>query len=479
MTSTPSTYLYERVEAQVRNLIEQQMLRPGERIPSLRRMSDQARVSLATVMQAYMSLERKGLIEARAKSGFYVRPDAFDGPPTPESAKTHLSPRRVLTQDLAETIFRAAKEPGIVSFGLADPSPALLPVKALSRSLSRILARDRLTTLQYGYAEGEFELRRQIALRMTNIGSPTVPDQVVVTNGATEALTLSLQTVARPGDVIAVESPTYHAVLRLIGQLGLLALEIRTDPQTGLVLDDLRQALDYVDVRALLAVPNFSNPLGSLMPDDKKAELAALLSEREIPLIEDDIYGELHFGTTRPRQVKSYDQEGWVLCCSSFSKTLAPGYRVGWVCGGRFSAAIKRWKWVTNLANPTLPQLAVAEFLNTGGYDRCLRRVRAAYREQVGYVRNAIGNQFPAGTKVSRPHGGFVLWVELPRNVDATQLLQKGLDRGISIIPGGLFSPTGKYRNYFRVACGLPWSAEVERALTTLGGLAHELCEQP
>ena len=468
-------YLYERIEAEVRTLIEQQVLQPGDRIPSLRRMSNQARVSLATVMQAYMSLERKGVIEARAKSGFYVRADPSGGLPIPASAKTHLSPRRVQVGDIAETIFRAAKEPSVISFGLADPCPELLPIKGLSRALSRVLGRERLGSLQYGYAEGEFVLRRQIALRLASIGSPTNPDQVVVTSGATEALALCLQAVARPGDVIAVESPTYHAVLRLIGQLGLLALEIRTDPSTGLALDDLRQALDRIDVRAVLAVPNFSNPLGSLMPDEHKAELVRLLSEREIPLIEDDIYGDLHFGATRPRQVKSYDQKGWVLCCSSFSKTLAPGYRVGWVCGGRFTTTIKRWKWVTSLCNPTLPQLALAEFLATGSYDRYLQRVRSAYREQVGRVRDAIGRHFLAGTRVSRPAGGFVLWVELAAAIDGEQLLQKGLERGISIIPGALFSPTGKYRHYIRVACGLPWSPVVETALATLGGIAHEL----
>ena len=479
MTDSTSSYLYERVEAQVRTLIEQRVLQPGERIPSLRRMSSQARVSLATVMQAYMSLERRGLIEARAKSGFYVRAPVGGGPAIPESAKTHLSPRRVRVRDMTETISHAAKQPGVVSFGMADPSAELLPVKGLSRSLSRVLTRDRLASLQYGYADGEFELRRQIALRLANIGTPTNPDQVVVTNGATEALALCLQAVARPGDVIAVESPTYHAVLRLIGQLGLLALEIRTDPQTGLVLDDLKQALDRVDVRAVLAVPNFSNPLGSLMPDTHKAALVTLLSEREIPLIEDDIYGDLHFDTSeRPRQVKSFDAQGWVLCCSSFSKTLAPGYRIGWVCGGRFATTISRWKWATSLANPTLPQLGVAEFLNTGSYDRYLRGVRAAYAERVGRVRNAIGEHFPPGTKVSRPQGGFVLWVELAQNIDGEQLLKQSLECGISFFPGVLFSPTGKYRNYFRVACGLPWSPKVDAALATLGGIAHKLGEK-
>lgn len=471
-----STYLYERVEAEIRTLIEQQILRPGERIPSLRRMSHQARVSLATVVQAYMALERKGFIEAKAKSGFYVRPFSGDGPPIPQSAKPHLSPRRVRGGEMTETIFRAAREPGVVSFGLADPCAELLPEKAMSRSLSRVVSRNRLATLRYGDTQGELELRRQIALRLANIGTPSSPEQIVVTNGATEALTLCLQAVARPGDVIAVESPTYHAVLRLIGQLGLLALEIRTDPQTGLVLDDLHQALDRVNVRAVLAVPTFSNPLGSLMPDERKARLVALLSEREIPLIEDDIYGDLHFATSeRPRQVKSYDRDGWVLCCSSFSKTLAPGYRVGWVCGGRFADTIKRWKWVTSLSNPTLPQLAVAEYLNTGSYDRYLRRLRTAYGEQLGRVRQAIGQYFPSGTKVSRPQGGFVLWVELACHIDAEELMSLALDRGVSIIPGVLFSPTGKYQNYLRIACGLPWSAAVDAALKVLGDLAHLL----
>ena len=468
-------YLYRQVERKVQGLIEGGVLVDGERVPSLRQMSRQAGVSLATVTQAYLELERKGLLEARPKSGFFVRERPGPEIDVPASAKPHMSPRRVQFGDLSRTVFTAAHDPTVQSFATALPSLALLPEKGVARALGRTISRAGTQALQYGPPDGLPDLRRQIALRLANIGSPVAPDDVLVTNGVTEAVAISLRAVAKPGDVVAVESPCYFATLELIERLGLLALEVGTDVDTGLRIDSLEQALDDVDVRAMLLVPNFSNPLGSLMPATNKRRLVELLAEREIALIEDDIYGDLHFGERRPELLRAYDRQDTVITCSSFSKSLAPGLRVGWMLPGRHASAARSWKRSMSLATSSLGQLAVAEFLASGRYERYLRDVRAAYREQVARMRGAIAESFPPETRVTRPQGGFVLWVQLPPSVDGMELFHRALERGVAVTPGALFSPTRKFNNFIRICCGSPWSEDLAAAVAILGTIAAEL----
>lgn len=468
-------YLYEQVEAQVEGMIASGALVPGDRVPSLRRMSRQAGVSLATVSQAYIELERKGLVEARPKSGFYVRRRSVREPALPRSARPAREPRRVQCADALDSILAAAQEPGIVSLGVANPSPDLLPAKALTRALTRVAQRDRSAGLEYCFQPGAEDLRRQVALRYADLGCAVSPDDVLITTGATEALALALKSVAGPGDVVAVESPAYFLTLRLIEQLGMLALEIRTDPGTGIELGSLARALGRERVRAVVTVSDFHNPLGSLMPDAKKRALVEMLAQRQIPLVDDDVYGDLSFTDVRPTPVTRFDRDGLVLACSSFSKTLAPGYRVGWLLPGRYRERAAHWKQSMTGASPTLTQLALAEFLRAGNYDRHLRRIRRVYREQVERMRYAIAQRFPEGTRVSRPGGGFFLWVELPRGVDGEVLFRRCLERGVSVTPGTLFSPTREFRNYIRVCCGRPWTEEVERALDTVAAVARSL----
>lgn len=472
---TGDAFLYERVEAEVAEMIASGALVAGDRVPSLRRMCRQTGVSLATVMQAYLQLERKGLIEARPKSGFYVRRRRFAEPDLPRSSRVARAPRRIRFADTVGAVFAAAAEPGVVSLAVADPSPELLPVKGLTRALTRVAHQQGEIGLQYCFQPGNDDFRRQVSLRYAELGCAVAPDEVLVTVGATEALALALQSVAKRGDVIAVESPAYFLVLRLIEQLGMLALEIRTEPDHGIDLASLEQALAREPVRAVVTVANFHNPLGSLMPDDKKRALVELLARCQVPLIDDDIYGDLAFGDVRPTPLTRFDRDGMVLTCASFSKTLAPGYRIGWLLPGRFASAAAHWKQTMTGATHTLSQLAVAEYLRTGSYDRHLRKVRRVYRQQVERMRYAIAEHFPDGTRVSRPSGGFVLWVELPRGVDSETLFRRCLERGVSVTPGPLFSPTGKFRNYIRVCCGLPWTEEVERAVGTVGEQAGAL----
>jgi DNA-binding transcriptional MocR family regulator len=294
---------------------------------------------------------------------------------------------------------------------------------------------------------------------------------VVVTCGALEAINLSLRAVARPGDMVAVESPTYFGILESAAALGMKVVEIQTHPQEGMDLDELERAIRQHKVKACLAMTNCHNPLGYVLPDKYKRDLVELTARRNIALIEDDVYGDLAYQGPRPRTLKSYDRKGLVLLCSSFSKILSPGYRLGWVVAGRYRAEVERLKLLTTVATASLPQLVVAEFMESGSYDRHLKRLRTGLAAQVEIVRQAIAKYFPEGTRISRPAGGYMVWIELPAKINALKLYRAALAEHISILPGTFFSATGRYQNYIRINCGHAWSEAYDRALLTLGRL--------
>jgi DNA-binding transcriptional MocR family regulator len=362
----------------------------------------------------------------------------------------------------------------MVPFGASCPSPDLLPTDRLGRIAGAVARSAAAIGAVYDPLPGVAALRAHIARRAARHGCAIGPEDVVITVGAIEAIDLCLRAVARPGDTVAVESPTYFGVLALLAELGLNAVEIPATSTDGMQLDALEAALDRHELKACVAVPNFSNPCGARMPDDAKDQLANMLARRRVPLIETDVYGDLPYDDERPRPAKAFDPDGWVMHCSSFSKTLAPGYRVGWVVPGRFYERVEELKFVHTVASPTITQMAVAAFLDSGGYERHLRKLRRAFASQVAAVQEAVARHFPRGTRVSRPRGGFLLWVELPDEcVNAVDLQRAALDRGISIAPGPIFSARGSFQRFFRLSCGHPWSDAQERAIATLGQLAR------
>jgi DNA-binding transcriptional MocR family regulator len=304
------------------------------------------------------------------------------------------------------------------------------------------------------------------------LGCALEPDDFVITSGCAEAIHLALQAVCRPGDLVAVESPTYFGILQALEAQGLRALEIPTHSRDGISLDALSFALENHPVRAVVVISNFSNPLGCCMPEENKRALVELLARYQVPLIEDDIYGELAFHAQRPGVAKVFDRQGLVLLCSSFSKDISPSYRVGWIAPGRFRKRVEQLKMATNIATAVLPQLAIARFLESGGYDRHLRSIRRAYAQKVAQMTQAVLAYFPEGTRVSSPAGGFVLWVQLPGEVDSLALYQRALAAGITLAPGHIFSATAKYRSFIRLNAAYMNFAG-ERALARLGGLAQ------
>ena len=469
----PGGFLYEHLADELGQAIDRGALRAGDRLPSVRRLAQERSVSVATVLEAYMRLENAGLIEVRPKSGHFVRrrTPLTAEPRTPRACTT---PSRVTVSDAYTKILGAMRDPELLAFGCATIDPSYLPIAALNRIVTQVVREMSTVGARYEGAPGVLTLRRQIARRAVDAGVALSEDDLCTTIGATEGLSLALRAVARPGDVIAVESPAYFGVLQAIELLGMRALEIPANPRTGLDVSAFEETLRSQPVRALVVAPTVSNPLGSIMPDDERERLVRIARRADIPIIEDDVYGELVFDGSRPRPLRAFanpSEDSHVVLVSSVSKTLAPGYRVGWIAGGRWHDQIVRLKYSQSLACPTLPGMAVAEFLASGGYDRHLRRLRAAVAGNLERYREAIVAQFPEGTRVSAPRGGFVLWVELPPGVDALSLHEQALRRRIVVAPGPLFSARQRFTNFIRVSAGMPWSERTAEGIRTLARL--------
>lgn len=471
-----AAHRYEELAGFVAGLVDAGTLDPGDRAPSLRRIAREQRVSLATAIQAYRLLEDRGVLEARPQSGFYVARRTTAGPEQPAASAPARRAREVSVSSLALELLEYAADPRLAPLGCAIPGAEVLRAERLDRCLARAARTRGAEHNVYTAPRGDPALRQELARRALRWGQALAPDDIAITCGCTEALALALKCVTSPGDTVAIESPTYFGLLQVLEAQGLKALELPTDPSTGIDPAALERALDSHPVRACLFASGFSNPLGATMPEAAKRAILALLAERRIDLVEDDIYGDIHFTEERPVPFMALDRTGRTIYCSSFSKTLAPGYRVGWIASRRYMPAILREKFALTLCGPALPQTALAEFLSSGGYDSHLRRIRRTFRDTMERMRQAIAASFPPGTRVSRPAGGFVLWVELPGPVDGRQLLSEALAEGICFAPGEAFSASGRFTNCMRLSCGNPWNERLARDVAALGALAARAC---
>ena len=465
-------YRYEELADLIAGLVTQGTLLPGSRAPSLRDISRQQRTSLTTALQAYRVLEDRGVLEARPQSGFYVARAAV-ALPVPATSRPSSKPTEVALSGLMMQMLEHASDPRFAPLGCAIPSPQLLASGKLDRCLARAARVKGVQHNTYSALRGEASLRVEIARRALRWGQALSPNDIAITCGCTEALAVALSAVARPGDTIAIESPTYFGLLQVLRALGLKALELPTDARSGIAVNALRDALQSRRVQACVLASSFNNPLGCTMPETNKLAVLKLLAQHRVPLIEDDVYGDIHFGDERPRPFAALDRHDNTIYCGSFSKTLAPGYRIGWVATGRHMARVLESKFSTTLCGPVLPQVALAEFLASGGYDHHLRRLCRAFADTLRRMVQVIEQAFPPGTRVSQPEGGFVLWLELPQAVDSRRLFARALAKGICFAPGVVFSASGKHENCLRLSGGYGWDARIEKGVRALGSLAR------
>ncbi len=466
---------YEKLAEEIAELIRSGVLAAGERVPSVRQASRSHGVSPSTVFQAYYLLEDRGLIQARARSGYFVREHAQRPLPEPEPRSLSAQATEVDVSELVFSVLGSLKDPQTVPFGSAFPSPDLFPLARLARSMAHGLRTLSPHEVIADMTAGNPDLRRQIALRYMTSGVLLPMDELVITNGAMEALNLCLQSVTRPGDLVAIESPAFYACLQVLERLELRAVEIPVQPREGIDLEVLADSLERLPIRACWFMSSLQNPLGASMSEANKEALYALLQRHQVPLIEDDVYAELYYGKQPPRPVKSHDREGLVMHCGSFSKSLAPGYRVGWVAGGRFAESISRLKLMTTLSPSVPAQAAIADYLQHGGYDRHLRRLRHTLEMQQSAMLASAARHFPQQTRVTRPAGGYFLWFEFPEQVDSLQLFRLALAQGISLAPGPIFSASRRFGHCARLNHGHPWTAQSEEAMAVLGRILRTL----
>lgn len=463
--ASPEPFAYRRIADQLAASVAAGVLRVGARVPSVREACATWGVSVPTVLQAYRLLEARGLIEPRPRSGYFVRAPRADAGAAPRGVRRALDPSPIRTGDLIVDFLEAVADPRHVPLGTALPDAALLPTTQLARTLAAVTRRDRVRSAMLAIPSGAEELRLEIARRLVASRVTVGADDVVVTNGAMEAVSLGLRVLARPGDTVAVESPAYFGTLQIIQALGLRALEIPTDSREGIDVDALDDALARRRVAAVVVTPTVHNPLGVVLADERRRRLAAVLDAHRVPVVEDETYAELHYAAVRPPSLRAYARAAPILSCGSVSKTLASGYRVGWIVPGPVRNELLRLKAATTVATSMPAQLAVAEFLRAGGYDHHLRRLRVLLQRNVDRVRAEVLARFPAGTRVSSPSGGFLLWIELPEAADAHAVYERCLLRSVSVAPGPIFSAGGAYRHFLRLNAGLLWSDELARAL--------------
>jgi DNA-binding transcriptional MocR family regulator len=465
---------YEELADFIARQIKRGVVRPGDRLLSVRRMRRLRRVSPATVTRAYQVLEGQGLLEARPRAGHFVTPRLHQRLPEPSVSKPLSGTRAAAVDDALFEAFKALQNEDVVSLAAQYPRPELLPVAKLAKYMAAACRRMTPRSLCQGHAPGLSELRRQIARRYLRSEIEISPDEIIITAGGREAMNLCLLAVVRPGDVIAVESPASVAATFMMNSYGVKTVPLPTHPSEGIELGPLETAIREQGAKACWLMSNVQDPLGGIMPQKKKKDLAALLKRHRVPLIEDDVFAELYYGSERPSPIKRFDSEGLVLHCGSFSKSLALGLRVGWVAPGRFYEDVWRRKVLFSTSTNVFAESAIDQYLKYGGYDRHLRSMRAQLEQLALRMQEAVTRYFPSHSLMTRPVGGYFLWVQIP-NVDTFELYKQAMDERIAVSPGAPFCGAGTFDDCIRLNYGAPWTTETEKALRKLGAIAHKL----
>lgn len=468
--------LYRQLAGHYLDAIRAGALKHGERMPSVRELMRLHGVSLSTAVQTCRELERAGWIEARPRSGYFIRPPRRNSVPQPEEPDLRLPPDPAqyvgIHARVSHFIEQGRRHSIRVGLSGARAAPELYPAEKLRNAAARALRRHPDILVTATPPAGNLQFREMLAKRAVGSGQVLAPEDIIITHGCIEALNLALRAVTSPGDTVAVESPTFYGLLQILESLGLRALEIPTGVSTGLSVDALQLALStHSGIKAVVVVPHLQNPLGSIMPDAEKRRLVQLCEQANVALIEDDTYSDLVDTDTPPTALKAWDRSGNVIHCASLHKTLAPGMRLGWMSAGRWQARVAMLKYAQTRDNEAWSQLAAAEYMASGDFERHLRRLRTALREQRARMADAIAAYFPRGTRMTLPNGGITIWVELPERLPSKAVFDAAICEGILIAPGAMFSNSGRFDHFVRLNCGLRYTDEVDEAMRSLGAI--------
>jgi DNA-binding transcriptional MocR family regulator len=466
-------FLYVEISNNIAGLIRNEVLKAGDRLPSVRMLCQEHGISMNTAKRIFLELEAQSLIESKPQSGYFVSKLTNRRLALPDVSKPSLAGNGKEPDELIKKVYGNMGRNDLTHLSIGVPSKELLPIAKLNKEIMHATRQLKASGTEYEQLQGNENLRRMIAARSINWGGGLRDNDLITTAGGMNALSFCMMALGKPGDTIAMESPCYPGSLQLAVSLGFKVLELPTHPVTGIELDALKKVVNKIDL--FLLVPNFNTPLGSFMPDENKKEAVKLLAKHGVPLIEDDIYGDLYFGAQRPKCCKAFDKEGMVLYCSSVSKTLAPGYRVGWVAPGKYKDQVLKLKWVHAISSSTINNEAVASFLKSGRYDNHLRKMRQTLQSNYQHWVNAITEYFPADTKISRPQGGLAAWIEFNKKINAAELYDRAIKQRISISPGRLYTLQNQFENCMRLSLGLTWTDELRQKLKILGGIVSRM----
>lgn len=475
MNTKSQQFLYLQIADRIEKQIIDEVLKTGDKLPSVRMVCREQGYSMSTVTQAYYELESRSLIETRPRSGYFVSVPPKKRLAIPKTSSPSVNGILSEPDDLIGKVYQDREDSNKTLFSLGMPHNDLLPIAKLNKGLIQAMRSLPASGTAYETVQGNENLRREIAKWSFAWGSDLTEKDLITTAGCMNAISYCLLALTQPGDTIAIESPAYFGIIQLIKSLGLQAYELPTNPTTGIELEALKKALSSGKIKVCMFISNFNNPCGSSMPEEHKKEVVRLLEHYHVPMIEDDIHGDLYFGNNRPTNCKTYDESGIVLYCNSVSKTLAPGYRVGWVAPGQFKEQIIKLKRYHTVSSVSLTSEVVAHFLRNGRYENHLRKLRQTlYHNSIKYI-GAIADYFPEGTRVTQPQGGYFLWIELDKKVDTVQLYNQAIKHDISIAPGRMFTLQQQFDHCMRLSYGLPWTDKLERSLQQLGKLVTNM----
>lgn len=402
------SYKYEIFTTVIEEQIRSGILQKNDRLPSVREIRRKYTLSTSSVQSGFEHLMIRGLIKSSPRSGYFVLGTQNEDHGGIRKKTSPVARDELFMKNMILTSKRISE---VSSFNTAVPGDLLIPQKLILRTMQEVIREKGAALLRYYPSNGLEFLRQHIARQMNAYGCELNPDELIITDGALQALTIALRSVTKAGDVVAIDSPCVFSVLEVITNLGLKVIEIPVDQKTGFDMEYFRKVCAEHHIRTLVITPNFHNPTGTVMSDQSKKELLEIAEERKICIIENDMYSDLYFGEERPRCIKSFDRKGLVMNYSSFSKTLAPGIRLGWLYAGNFYSKAERAKFVLGRSVSPVYQELVLKLLQSSSYQRHLRSFRKKLYGQEAQLSEALRKYFPEDSCFQRPEGGYSIWM--------------------------------------------------------------------
>ncbi|MGE5072183.1 MAG: PLP-dependent aminotransferase family protein [Anaerolineae bacterium] len=474
--------LYHQITTYLRNGIVSGTLAADTRLPASRALARSLGVNRITVESAYAELEAEGLVFSRVGSGTYVLP-IRDLPARPKDEADAVWPlwQQVIRDGKPEAatlgpeaMLEAAGHERPIDFASGSSDSRLFPAEDFRKVLQGVMRRDGIAALDYGEPAGHMPLRVTIARVLASQGVQTRPENVLITAGSQQALSLVTQLLLKPGDVILVESPTYSGALDLFRALGFRIVSIPVDRQ-GMQVDLLEKLLQQHHPKLIYTIPNFHNPTGTCLGSARRHELIVLADRYNVPILEDDFVGDLRYEGRAQPALKALDPGGRVIYISTFSKMLMPGLRVGFLAAeGPVLDGLVRFKHASDLATSSLVQRALEAYVTVGRYQAHLRRSSQEFRRRRDQMVTSLKSWLPPGMEFDVPQGGLFLWLQLPNGISAHKLLPLACEKGVNFAPGAAFFPEPERgTDWLRLNFAARTPGEIQEGIPRLAKAIH------